>query len=448
MIKYNYRNGVDMDNYNSLKKDTYLYLLKDNDEVKRLITSILLISLCHDECIVNNQDLLVSLNFIKKCNSLVNFKDNFDTFSRLDDISKFSLIRNKLAHGDFVIDSEKNIIIKHVIDGCEVNTSFPINSIISFANEIVNYYDYIDSDKEREKIYIRDGVKVTIKDKPLKRSNRSETYNNHYKTFLSAHLSRFIRAYSNDNPVYNHKLNDMSLKFNFEYTDEENKIIDNPNANSLISLFKVSLKDNNYDQKVVSLLIKFYIYYFYPLENFLKGEDKNIHSLKNDDMFNFSKLDLDNAKDSSIKSTVGKVANYHIQLNESYQKINMLMEKRNNLEVALNRNPSLQIKQKYEELNKEIEELVDLFCNSSVQSLYKYSENRSIVEHLRCSIMHGNYSYNELDDTFLFKDLWKGQELYCLKLSYGDFKSLINFRNINAVIEQFDNTSKNKKKIK
>lgn len=36
MIKYNYRNGVDMDNYNSLKKDTYVYLLKDNDEVKRL----------------------------------------------------------------------------------------------------------------------------------------------------------------------------------------------------------------------------------------------------------------------------------------------------------------------------------------------------------------------------------------------------------------------------
>lgn len=449
MIKYNYRNGVNMKNYNDLKKDTYLYLMSDTDEVKKLISAILLISLCHDKCLINNQELLVSPSFIKKCNSLISFQENFETFSTLDDIKKFSLIRNKLAHGDFVIDQKKqSIIIKHTIDNQELTTSFKISSILSFAKEITNYYDYLTSTKKREKIYIQNGLKITITDKPQKRNHRGERYNETYNAFLTRHLERFIGAYYMGQMKTEYEVGNMVLKFNIESTNEPNKIINNPYANPLINSFKESLEGKTPNQKVIDLLIKFYVIYFYPLENFLKGEDKNITSLKNPQMFNFAKLDLENVKNQGTLNTVGKVNNYHKQLNESYQKINLLMEKRNHLEQTLTINQSPQIIQKHQEITKEIDELVDLFCTSSVQVLYTYSQNRSIIEHLRCSVMHGNYTYDESSNTFDFQDLWKNQEWCHINLSFADFKSLLNFQNINAVIQQFDTTTNTKQKIK
>lgn len=434
-----------MKNYEELKKDTYLYLMQDNNDVKKLIAAILLISLCHDKCGVNSQELLVSPIFIKKCNNLAPFQENYEIFSQLDDIKKFSLIRNKLAHGDFVINQDnKSIIIKHTIEGKELTTSLSINSIISFAKEITNYYDYLDSKQIRKKIYIRDGIKMTVKDKPLRNNHRGENYNKMYK-YLLEHYYLYWNPFQSPRNTVNTKY--LEFKYTYEPTEEPNQIIENPYANPLTKIFINYLEGNsNPNQKVIDLLIKFYIIYFYPLENFLKGEDKNIHSLKNNQMFNFAKLDLGSAKKSPPQENVGKVNNYHQQLNESYQKINLLMEKRNNLEHVLTKNQSPQIKQKYQELTKEIEELVDLFCTSSVQTIYDYSQNRSIIEHLRCSIMHGNYTYDELTDNFEFKDLWKNQEWYHVNLSFEEFKALLNFQNIKAVTKQFDNTSNKQKR--
>ena len=436
-----------MKKYEDLKKDTYLYLMKDTVEVKKLIAAILLISLCHDKCLINNQELLVSPKFIKKCNNLVSFQENYETFSELDDLKKFSLIRNKLAHGDFVINQENNsIIIKHNIKEKEITTSLNINSIISFAKEITNYYDYLASSKEREKIYIRNGIKMTVKDKPLRNHKRGEVYNKMYK-FILEHINKFQIPFQNTINNINTKY--LEFKYTYEPTNEPDQIIENPYANPLIKIFNDYLDgNNNPNQKVSDLLIKFYVIFFYPLENFLKGEDKNILSLKNQQMFNFAELDLKNAKKSNVKNNVGKVTNYQKQLTESYQKINLLMEKRNSLEVTLTKNYTAPIQQKHQELTKEIDELVDLFCTASVQTLYTYSQNRSIIEHLRCSVMHGNYTYNELTDTFEFKDLWKNQEWYHINLSFEEFKSLLNFQNTTAVINQFDNVTnkKNKKK--
>lgn len=436
-----------MKNYDNLKKDTYLYLLQDTNEVKKLISAILLISLCHDKCIINNQDLLVSPTFIKKCNNLISFQENYEIFSQLDDLKKFSLIRNKLAHGDFVVNQENNsIIIKHIINNQEVITSFKISSILTFAKEITNYYDYLDSKQIREKIYIHDGIKMTVKDKPLRNHKRGENYNNMYKYVLD-----HIYLYQNPFQSLRNKVNTkyLELQYTLEPTNESNQIIENPYVNPLIKVFTDYLEDNNTaNQKVIDLLIKFYIIYFYPLENFLKGEDKSILSLKDNQMFNFAKLDLESAKNTTTQNNVGKVNNYHKQLNESYQKINLLMEKRNNLEHVLIKNSSPSIKQKYQELTQEIEELVDLFCTSSVQALYNYSQNRSIIEHLRCSVMHGNYTYDDLTNTFEFKDVWKNQEWYHVNLTFEEFKSLLNFQNIQAVIKQFDNANNNQKKYK
>lgn len=51
--------------YDKLKKDTYLFLLGNSIEARKLIYATLLISLCHDKCIKDDK-LMVSPSFIKK----------------------------------------------------------------------------------------------------------------------------------------------------------------------------------------------------------------------------------------------------------------------------------------------------------------------------------------------------------------------------------------------
>ena len=80
---------------------------------------------------------------------------------------------------------------------------------------------------------------------------------------------------------------------------------------------------------------------------------------------------------------------------------------------------------------------------SAIQALYRYSDNRSIIEHLRCSIMHGNYSYDLEKEVFEFVDLWKGDEQGRFNLTLNDFEKILAFENVNTIIEHF-----NKKKIK
>ena len=79
-----------MIDYEDLKKNTYLFLRSDNENVNKLIDSILLITLCHDKCVFDN-DLLVNSNFISKCSNNVIFTLNYDKMSNLGDVEKFSL---------------------------------------------------------------------------------------------------------------------------------------------------------------------------------------------------------------------------------------------------------------------------------------------------------------------------------------------------------------------
>lgn len=432
-----------MKKYDELKKDTYLYLLSKNDEVKKFISAILLISLCHDKCI-DEDKVFVSNSFFKQCSNIISFTTNYEKMAVLNEKQIFSLVRNKLAHGDFVLNEEKDaIIIKHRINEEEVLTSIPLANIYEFAKAITNYYDYLDENIVRERIYYENGYKVNVYDKPTRNRRRGLSYNARYESLINAFVKRLFQAPVKEVYTYNHSL--MDLKFVFEETNEKDHVITNPYANSLMLPLKNYLENKQSDyQNVIELLMDFYIIYFYPLENFLKGEDKNILSLKEKEMFDFSKLNLEEPKHILIQSNVGKVNNYKVQLDECYQKINLLMEKRNKLEYVLTKNNSLSIREKLNDLNKEIEEIIDLFCTSSVKLLYKYSSNRSVIEHLRCSIMHGNYSYDPSNDTFLFIDLWKDEEWYRVNFSFQEFKKLLNFENVNSVLEQFDNTTKSK----
>ena len=76
------------------------------------------------------------------------------------------------------------------------------------------------------------------------------------------------------------------------------------------------------------------------------------------------------------------------------------------------------------DLAEAIGKLKDLFCNNSVKLIYAYSKNRSIIEHLRCSLMHGSYTYNEIDNTFKFSDYWKGEDQFNKTISLKDFKMI------------------------
>ena len=209
----------------------------------------------------------------------------------------------------------------------------------------------------------------------------------------------------------------------------------------LIKYINNSNEDLGKYGQVIELLRKFYVMYIYPLENFLKVDDKNIHSLKNDEMFDFSRLDLENISKESSYNNVGKVNNYANQLNDCYQKISLLMEKKNHLDSFKNSN-SKKLIQDRESLQKDIDSYVDLFCKSSVKALYRYSDNRSIIEHLRCSIMHGNYIYNFQSDVFEFTDLWKNNEHGRFNLTINDFEKILAFENVNIIIEHFNKNGK------
>ena len=100
-------------------------------------------------------------------------------------------------------------------------------------------------------------------------------------------------------------------------------------------------------------------------------------------------------------------------------------------------NISEKIKNEIQDIEDEIDKLKDLFCNNSVKLIYAYSKNRSIIEHLRCSLMHGSYTYNEIDDTFKFSDYWKGEDQFNKTISLKDFKMIFNDENISHVMKQF-----------
>lgn len=60
--------------------------------------------------------------------------------------------------------------------------------------------------------------------------------------------------------------------------------------------------------------------------------------------------------------------------------------------------------------------------------------------------MHGNYFYNENEDTLTFKDIWKNKELYNKTLTLKEFRNLFNIENTNLISEQFEEVYSKKKK--
>ena len=158
-----------------LKGKTFDCLFAKSEDVIKLISSAFVISLCHDKCI-SDEKLQVCEQFIYECASKIVLIPNVDVDFKM----KFSLIRNKLAHGDYAYDSEKKVIVfKYLEQYVEVSLS----NIIDFANSISDYYKYLNKEYDRETLYIRNGLEILIIDHCKKIRNYS--YNRQFDEYLN-----------------------------------------------------------------------------------------------------------------------------------------------------------------------------------------------------------------------------------------------------------------------
>ena len=420
-----------------LKGKTFECLLSKSDDIYKLIRSAFVISLCHDKCI-NDEKLYVCEQFIYECASKINLNPNIN----IDYKTKFSLIRNKLAHGDYAYDDNRNVIVFEYLDNyIEVSLS----NIIDFANSISDYYKYLNKGFDREVLVIRDGLEILVIDRCKKR--RDYAYNRHYDEYMNNHC-QLPMVFNNMNYMLRHGSNrkkillekrfmDLECQF-LGYTDEKDRVIINPYGDMLLKNMVNLLNGedvliDNYND-ACEMLTNFYIYYIYPLDNFMKIDDQGIKDLPSKDNVDFSKFNLDNIRNDNSYEDVGKIKNYPDDFLSLYKKIFQLQSKLDSLSQWKDKNE--EYKNLKLSLESEINDLLSLTLSGPLKRLYEYSKNRSLIEHIRCSIMHGNYDYNVCMNTFTFYDEWKGKEVYRDNVKLDDFKSLFNFDNVLLVISQ------------
>lgn len=420
-----------------LKGKTFDCLLAKSEDVIKLIRSAFVISLCHDKCI-SDEKLQVCEQIIYECASKIVLIPNVD----VDFKTKFSLIRNKLAHGDYAYDNNKKVIVfKYLDQYVEVSLS----NIIDFANGISDYYKYLNKEYDRETLYIRNGFEILIIDHCKKIRNYS--YNRQFDEYLNMHCQLpFIfdnidrvapNGFNRKKLFIEKRFMDLECKI-IGYTDEKNGMFLNPYGDKLLKNMVNLLNDDDVEfceyKDACEMLINFYIYYIYPLDNFMKVDDQGIKSLPSEDNIDFSKFNLGNVRNEDSYEDVGKIKNYPSDFLSLYNKIFQLQSKLDSLSQWKNKD------QVYNNvklsLEKEIDDLLSLTLSGPLKRLYEYSKNRSLIEHIRCSIMHGNYDFDIGTEMFTFYDKWKGKEVYRDVVKISDFRRLFNFNNVELVVNQ------------
>ena len=181
-------------------------------------------------------------------------------------------------------------------------------------------------------------------------------------------------------------------------------------------------------------LVMFYKYYIYPLENFLKGEDKNAMSLLNDDMFGFEKLNISEQLSKDVPY-VGKVDSYIDSQSTICDKINNLYDEFVEVEND-DDNPYYDNTDRKNKIEDKLTPYIDTISNPSVMNMYSYGKKRSFIEHIRCAIEHGNYDFDCNSKTTTFIDSWQDKYFKSV-LSIYDFYSLFSRENRDLIINQF-----------
>jgi len=400
-----------IDNFQKEKKYTYLKLLGRENKIDKLIVSSLLIGITHDLCKKDSQ-IFVNEKFIEKCTSnLIFMNDN-----NLDTMTKFDIIRNKLAHGDYCINGD-NIKFNYFNKEYEVS----IESIISFAREISHYYQYLNSNTECNNLIIYNGIVLKISD-ICKNGKRNRKY---HKI-----LEKYRRVYFDSNGKPNigsqFEIENKHYKITYEvlaYTDKKDDYIENFEGNSLIYLFENYLSKNQ-NSELIDGFIDFYINYIYGLDTLLKSSDLSLFAFDSDEMFDFSLLNIDESS-TEKNQIVGRVKQY--DLNILYKKISELNEKINKLNMN---SPGIEV------LEEEIDKIVRILKNKSIQRLHNYANIRSEIEHIRCAIMHGNCVKKINSDTLSFFDTYKNKTVFKKEMKTDEFIEFTCNKKNNSEIEK------------
>ena len=427
---------VNSDEFFKLKRKTFETLLTKSDNVNKLIRSAFIISLCHDKCIYNDKEQVCD-QFINECASKIVLIPNLN----LDSKTKFSLIRNKLAHGDYAYDDNREVIVfKYLEQYVEVS----LNNIMDFANSISNYYKYLNKEYPRETLVISEGYKVLITD--YCKTRRDYGYNRRFERYANIKMD----FHRNRDKVYISPDDDTRKKFHIDgrnmtldyfilgTSNDRNTMIFNPYGDKLLNNMLNLLNDgdvlNIEYNEACEMLINFYIFYIYPLDNFMKIDDQSIKTLSSVDNIDFSLFDFGSVRNEGNYDDVGKIKNYPSDLLCLYKKIFLLQSKLESLSQWKNKDE--EYKKVKLALESEISDLLKLTLSEPIKRLYDYSKNRSLIEHIRCSIMHGNYTFDISNNTFVFYDKWKENEVYRDIVKLEDFKMIFNFDNIELVMEQ------------
>ena len=450
-----------MEKYDNLKPETFLFLLEDSYFSNALIVSSLLISFYSEKCMkeVNTDNTykelsernfkpLISPSYLKECSRKLEFSNS--KIDKLDYLQKIKLIRNKLAHGDFVIDeTRQNVIITLSLKNEEIVTKVSINSICALAKSLSEYSRYPNSNQQRETFYYENGLEYKIVDTPKTKFGRNSSYDKKFdiavNTFIY-HKSKF--------PIMLVGRSEFSNKFNYKpftldiYVKEasDNKKDNYPNRKSfeysMLEKLDNPLEKKYLGNEFLEPLIDFYKYYIYPLENFLKNEDKNAMSLVNGEMFDFGNLIIASDKILKDVENVGKIRDYKQYFptieNKTKEKYERLVEKENN--------PYYTDVTNIENLKTELDNYLSFFTNSSIINFYPYSKKRSLIEHIRCSIEHGTYDYDNEKSNINFVDNWEGNN-FNIDLSVLEFMTIVCNENKKMILEQFKNVYNEEEKI-
>ena len=428
---------------NDLKIDTFMYLISNKGMSNELIVSSLIISYYFDKCINRHNDKLkplVSKSFLKECSSLLCFYSDNKNIESLNYLQRINLIRGKLAHGDFVIaPNEESIIIETDINKEKVEIEIPIKSISEFANHFAKCSRYPKSSEKRTTYYYKDGLEIKIVDSPKKKFDRNKQYETRFNHVVNKVI---LPNCGFSKELLEHK-KDVFGMFNITVhvrgADTLEKYVNEyPNRKmvewGLLHRLNYPQYHNHVCDDFINALIIFYKYYIYPLENFLKGEDKNAMSLLNDDMFGFEKLNISNELVKDVPY-VGKVDGYIDSQSAIYDKINNLYDEFVEVENDDN-NPYYDNTERKNKIEKKLTPYIDIISNPSIVRLYSYGKNRSFIEHLRCAIEHGNYDYDYNSGNITFTDSWQ-DKYYEGNLSIYDLYTLFSKKNRDLILNQF-----------
>lgn len=250
-----------------------------------------------------------------------------------------------------------------------------------------------------------------------------------------------------------------------ELENDNTKDVQNIVENSEYGILLATLNEKTI---LSAYLTSFYFIYIYSLDNILNIKDKeDIRDIVTNKTFDFSKLDLDSIG-SYINNEEKEYPEFTEQINKILKDIEMLEKKviklENNIkgiEKVLEKDKSKQ--EKYNELKKiqdEVLEKIELLkleynkANLFMQNNYeKYKKNRSIIEHIRNCIAHGNIELDifngdcTVDDASItFKDIHQGINTFELQILAKDFNRLNSQENINKIISFIEHREEDKEK--